>query len=630
MLDWSRGWLGLILLALTARLAGAAAGDPDLSFGTAGATITTVGDISEAYAMVRQSDGKLVVGGYVQRAGHTTFLLIRYLGNGTIDPTFGTDGIVETNAVPPRSTRVKALLSQPDGSLVAVGMATILNYWDGGGDVVLARYQPDGALDPTFGSGGIVVTDVYGYDDQGTSALLAPDGKIVVAGFARTGTSLATQDAMIARYLPNGTLDSTFGTGGVTTIDFSGRWDRARDLVRQSDGGIVYVGSSIQTVAPYNEAVGIVGRLDANGSPDGAFGAGGSTQIDLGLSTHLFLVVLLADGRIMAAVSYSPDGIDGHSLLARFAADGSLDLSFGGGDGFVEPTLGPIFAMEAGPGNTILTGGGGFLWGHWYAMGVSRYDTDGNADLAFGYQGRASIYPGAGIWNSGTAAVVAEPDGSAITLAGFAADGPYDQITGSEPRKVAIARVLGTAPPCAGDADCDVCERCDSGVCRNGPRTTCEHPTGRGARLVYASDVRRKPRLRWKWQTVASGPGFDGSVDDVGLCMWWGDLPIYEGRIPAGAGWTAEDGTVRYGDRLAAHDGLQKIRIGHGLEVKAKGEHMRDNQHGFADALLQPADQSIPLNVQLHASSGKCFAATYPQSSLSATYAGHVRRGDGH
>ena len=621
-------------VVLAAAGAFGAAGDPDLSFGTGGATITAVGERSEAYALVRQADGRLVVGGQAEEPPPATlvahFLLIRYLPDGTLDPTFGTGGIVQTDAIPGQSTRVKALLLQPDGKLVAVGFGSLFNHWDDGGDIVLARYESDGSLDTGFGTGGIVVTDVDGYGDQGTTAILQPDGRILVAGFASSSTGGASQDALIARYDTTGTLDPTFGTGGTTTIDFAGRRDRFWDAIRQADGGVVLVGSAIDPATFSGASVGVLARVDADGSPDGAFGAGGTTELDLGFRTHLSRAVQLADGKLFVAGSASPDGISGYAFFARFGASGGLDLSFGGGDGIAEPVT-SAYALEPGPNDTVLAGGPGYLWGHWGALGLSRYDGNGQTDTAFGHGGRAAIYPGPGIWNSGSLALVAEPDGSTITVAGFAADGPYVSGVG-EPRKVVIARFQASPPSCSGDGDCDACEHCVAGGCVNGPRATCERPaTVPGASLLYASEVTKTPRILWKWNHIAGPPGFDPMTQAIGLCMWWGDLPIYESTVPPGTGWLIGHNTVGFRDRHGVNFGIQKLKIGRsGIRLVAKGENIRNNPNGFPDALLTPGDNSIPLHVQLNAQSGKCYAATYPQTSLPGTYVGHVRRGIGY
>ncbi|MEO7437790.1 MAG: delta-60 repeat domain-containing protein [Candidatus Binatia bacterium] len=601
-----------------------AAGDPDIGFGTGGVVTTHVGDVSEAYDMIRQSDGKLVIGGYVEEGTPPTtqFLLVRYESDGTLDAGFGTGGIVRTDAIPGQSTRMKALQQQADGKLLAVGFGQLANYWDGAGDVVLARYLSDGSLDPDFGTGGIVVTDVLGYPDQGSKVAIQPDGRLVVGGFSQTGASVATQDAVIARYEADGTPDTTFGTAGAVALDFGGI-DRARAVTLQTDGSIVIVGTALlDTISPYSgPSQGILARVDADGAPDPTFGSGGTVLFTLGLRNGLTEMVQLPDGDLFATGSTS-DGTSAHAILVRFDADGTLDQ-------VVDPSPGLYFALGLAPSGAVLGAGPGFLWGHWNSMGVSRLDADGVLDATFGNGGRASVYP-AGSFNSGGFAVVSEPDGSTITTAGFATDGPPVGQSG-ELRYIALARFLTTGPACSGDGDCDACERCDGGVCTNGPRTTCERPLVKGALLKYAGGP-VKPRIQWKWPATSGAPGFDPRTDAVGLCIWWGDLPIYESSVPPGTGWRiAPSGTATFKDKTRSHFGIEKIKVGRsGIEVKASGDGIEANPNGFPDALFQPADDDVMLFVQLNAASGKCYSARYRQTQLPGTYSGHKRRGLGY
>ncbi len=602
----------------------AASGDPDSGFGTGGVVTTHVGDVSEAYDLIRQTDGKLVIGGYVEEGTPPTtqLLLVRYESDGTLDAGFGTGGIVRTDAIPGQSTRVKALQQQADGKLLAVGFGAAANYWDGAGDVVLARYLSDGSLDPDFGTGGIVVTDVFGYPDQGSKVVIQPDGRIVVAGFSLTGTLAATQDAVIARYEAHGTPDASFGTAGSVALDFGGI-DRARAVALQSDGSIVIAGTSLlDTVSPYSgPSQGILARVDADGVLDPTFGSGGTVLFTLGLRTGLTQMVQLADGDLFAS-GITSDGTSAHAILVRFDADGTLDE-------VMDPSPGLYFGLGLDPAGAVLGAGPGFLWGHWNSMGVSRLDTDGVPDATFGNGGDAAVYP-AGSFNSGGFAVVTEPDGSTITTAGFATDAMAAGQSG-ELRYIALARFHATSPACSGDGECDACERCDGGVCTNGPRTTCERPLVKGALLKYAGGP-VKPRIHWKWSKTSGAPGFDAQTDAVGLCMWWGDVPIYESSVPPGTGWKiAPNGAATFKDKTRSHFGIEKIKVGgSGLEVKASGDGIKSNPNGFIDALFQPADDDVMLFVQLNAASGKCYSARYRQTQIPGTYAGHKRRGLGY
>src|SRR5207249_4994361 len=216
---------GLLLLGAVLQPAPARAfpGGLDASFGTSGTVITDfAGDADAALALVRQADGKLVAAGRSNTAGSADFALCRYGAEGELDPAFGTGGRVLTDfggnrcAGGPRNARpcqshdecaggacvssddvAWALAVQPDGKIVVAGVST------GGGtmDFALARYDSDGALDTTFGSGGRVVTDLGGNggNDEAFALVVQPDGRVVAAG-ASTAAGSLDFDFALARY----------------------------------------------------------------------------------------------------------------------------------------------------------------------------------------------------------------------------------------------------------------------------------------------------------------------------------------------------------------------------------------------------------------------------------------------
>jgi len=220
-------------------------GSLDPTFGVGGKVTTDFGGRDLAFTLVLQPDGKLVAAGGSPFRGFSSFSLTRYLPDGSLDRTFGTEGKVITEFGGEEVSAI-ALVLQPDGKLVAAGQGAfaVTSF-----DFILARYLPDGSLDPTFGVGGKVTTDFGGTVADAEALILQPDGKLVAAGIEGSNVT-GTFDFALARYLPNGSLDPTFGVGGKVTTDF-GTGERAGALILQPDGKLVAAGFS-EFQAPNN------------------------------------------------------------------------------------------------------------------------------------------------------------------------------------------------------------------------------------------------------------------------------------------------------------------------------------------------------------------------------------------
>ena len=208
-------------------------GDLDLSFNGTGKVTTEVGLASNALAIVQQaSDQKLVVAG----SSDSEIVLVRYETNGTPDALFGGgDGIVtETAGVSVAEAR--ALVQQPDGKLVVAGVGEDA----GDADVLIARFDAAGVLDGGFGSAGITLTPIGGDTDEAHALVRQDDGKLVVAG-STVGPSDA--DVVLVRYDDTGTPDAGFGAGGIVTTGV-GTDDTAHSALIQPNGGIVVAGAA--------------------------------------------------------------------------------------------------------------------------------------------------------------------------------------------------------------------------------------------------------------------------------------------------------------------------------------------------------------------------------------------------
>ncbi len=309
---------GRIVVAVGGMSFGAARfnadGSVDSSFAGDGKATTTFNGVNGfAAAIARQSDGRLVVGGNVFAGGSLGYALARYNIDGALDPTFDGDGTVTTAF--PGFNGISHVVIQPDGKIVASGGGTA--------GFTLARYNSNGSLDTTFDGDGKVETG----PGAAGAVVLQPDGKIIAAG---SGLDAAfTRDFKIVRYLPNGSLDTSFDGDGIVTTEFAPSGspltnDSAEDVVVQPDGRIVAAGTAgVQFgAARYNPD----GTLDASFDGDGRVTTrffGQDIEGARGLA-------LQADGRIVVAGEATSDG-DRHMSLARYEPNGGLDTTFGSG-----------------------------------------------------------------------------------------------------------------------------------------------------------------------------------------------------------------------------------------------------------------------------------------------------------
>ena len=206
-----------------------------------------------------------------------------------------------------------SLLIQPDGKIVAGGMAQNVPT---GTDFALARYNSDGSLDTTFGTGGKVTTDFGSIAEQSTGiAFLTDQGQLKIVAVGAVAGGATNHNFGVARYNANGTLDSTFGTGGkvVTPVDPSGA--DASSVAIASDGTIVVAGAGPNFT---------LARYDVHGALVPSFGSGGIVIRTMAGGAFPDAIAIQPDGKIIVSGSYG-----GFFGLERYAANGTLDTSFG-------------------------------------------------------------------------------------------------------------------------------------------------------------------------------------------------------------------------------------------------------------------------------------------------------------
>ena len=278
-------------------------GTLDSTFGIGGRVITGFGGSSQAFAAGVQADGKIVVAGFANLNGSFNFALARYNSNGALDTTFGTGGKKTTTFGTPSVAQANALLIQRDGKVVLAGLTVVNNI----ANFAMARYNTNGTLDTTFGIGGKTATD-FGADDRAFSVALQGDGKIVAAGM--TGTNFA-----LARYYPNGTLDGTFGSGGKVATDFGGPADIALGVAVRLDGKIVAAGRTLVS----GRTAFALARYISNGTLDPLFGTAGKTTTNFvgSLADQASAVAVQGNGKVVVAGSAVVNFIN-QFALARY------------------------------------------------------------------------------------------------------------------------------------------------------------------------------------------------------------------------------------------------------------------------------------------------------------------------
>lgn len=291
----------------------------------------------------------------------------RYLPNGALDPSFGSGGTA-TLLNPSYAMNPTAVVVQPDGKIVVAGWASLET-----DDFLVLRVNANGAIDGSFGSGGYRTTDFSGQSDKASGVVVQPDGMVVVAGTSTVG---GDTDFSVARFTTGGSLDPGFSGDGKIVIAFGGD-DDCHDVALQEDGKIVVVGDGSDSFPEYDKDV-CIARLNPNGTLDNSFGGTGKTTPGLGGYDGGGAVAIQSDGKIVV-VGFT-DPTDPNGKLARFNPDGTPDTSLDG-DGIVSipnsEVLGDIVIQP--DGGMLVLGEANFR--RWLA--VYRRLPNGAADPTF-------------------------------------------------------------------------------------------------------------------------------------------------------------------------------------------------------------------------------------------------------
>ena len=246
-------------------------GELDPTFGQGGITTASLYSqgSSEINSIAIQDDGKILAAGYTTiNETFFRFSIVRYNTDGTMDNTFGTNGIVNTNIGDIAFANSIAL--QNDEKIIVAGTALL----NGENKFAVVRYNTNGALDNSFGDNGIVLTPIGTSGATLTSTKVQQDGKILAAGHYYNGSN---EDFVLIRYNTDGSLDNNFGTNGIVATQVGASYDYAYSMAIQNDGKIILAGSGFQT----NDDYALV-RYNTDGTIDNTFGINGKVFTQVG------------------------------------------------------------------------------------------------------------------------------------------------------------------------------------------------------------------------------------------------------------------------------------------------------------------------------------------------------------
>jgi uncharacterized delta-60 repeat protein len=379
------------------------------------------GEQERGVEMAVQPDGRIVIMGYRNNGRNNDILLLRYNRDGSPDGSFGSGGAAVFDVPGSEDEKGLGLALQADGKIVVAGYARFA----GKRDVLVARFNADGGIDGSFGTGGYVTYEGAGDGtDIGFGVAIQGDGKIVVVGETLHQSS---QDALLLRYNGDGTPDRSFGTSGAFVYNgAAGEADRGFAAAITQDGGIVLTGSSI--IATKEDV--LVLKVDRDGRRDDSFGVNGvATYSGTGdESDYGNIIALQSDGKILIVGATSRGG-QFDILALRYDADGTLDRSFAGGGAMTYGRSGDRYDYAWGaaiqPNGKIVLAGATSNGTDNDGLLV-RCLPDGTLDRSFA-SGGVFEFAARGAAEDSLAAVAVQADGR-IVAAGYSNDGTGDDV----------------------------------------------------------------------------------------------------------------------------------------------------------------------------------------------------------
>jgi uncharacterized delta-60 repeat protein len=300
-------------------------GSLDPSFGINGNYVMTYLSEAGVYKCLIRDNGKILLCGYATDYNVYGVLLIQLNTDGTVDLSFGNNGIEfqATGLTGGFASNFYALTLQADGKILVAGYLTDSTYNQ---IPVVLRFSETGVLDPTFGSAGIAQIPVTQLDNDFSAVSVQSDGKIVAAGHIQSGLSWFT--LLIARFDPDGNLDTTYGTSGIVNLNLNNVDDEFFSLTLTADDQAILAGFTVSQADFYYHL--LVMKFDGSGQPVTGFGSNGQVVYGAVPYTVGDALIMQPDGKILISGSTGElQPANNDFALWRFNADGSPDNTFG-------------------------------------------------------------------------------------------------------------------------------------------------------------------------------------------------------------------------------------------------------------------------------------------------------------
>jgi uncharacterized delta-60 repeat protein len=449
---------GMLIAAQAQQLAGSL----DSTFGVGGKVSTQITGNEVAQAMIIQPDGKIVVGGYNVMPGVSlNFALVRYNTNGHLDTSFGAGGKVSTDFFG-SSDQIQALAIQPDGKIIAAGYAYMGQTFNTA-DFALARYNSDGSLDESFGTGGKLTADFVDEDlineDLAYKVVVQPDGKIIAVGSSQNQSvpNSPLSFAALVRFNSDGSLDTDFGADGKVINTFGSTYARAHAALLQPDGKIVIAGYAN---IPGSGSDFAIARYNTDGTPDTDFGTSGIFTHDITFSGDIgYGLARQADGKLILVGRANVANMSSDFAIARYLSNGTLDQSFDTDGKLTTDFSAGVndWARDVAiqPDGKIVVAGYALSQITQRDFALARYETNGALDTSFDTDGRV-MTDFFGLTD--TANAVALQANGRIVVAGSTRNG--------EVTNIALARYLATNARASVPSDFDGDGKSDVAVFR--------------------------------------------------------------------------------------------------------------------------------------------------------------------